>query len=466
MMVSGHWPWRGVCCGMLFLAAGAAAGQAAAGGWQAGVARAKITPEEPLWLAGYAARDREAEGALHDLWVKALAVRDASGHTAVLVTTDIIGYPKDMSDRIRDAIGREHGLARAQIVLSGSHTHSGPVLDNSLPDIYPTNAAQQEAIVQYTHRLEGIVAATVGAALADLAPAAIFTGSAVARFAVNRRNNREAEILQLHALEGPQDHAVPVLKAQRANGDIAAIVFGYACHATTLDGYQWCGDYPGFAQIDIETAYPGAAAMFFAGCGGDQNPLPRRSVALAQQYGRTLAAAVSCALESPMRALAPELHTAYHEVELAFEPPPTREELTDIIEKSEGYVRRWAERMRGMLDAGQSLPATYPYPVQAWRLGDQTVIVMGGEVVVDYAVKLKQLLGGDTVIMGYANDVMAYIPSRRVRLEGGYEGATAMRAYGQPAPWTDDVEDRVMGALRLVCAQIGRSFAGDHDSVK
>lgn len=446
-----------LCCGIL-LAMSAAMGQELSSGWQAGVARATITPQEPLWLAGYASRTHEAEGVLHDLWVKALAIRDAQGHTAVLITTDIIGYPREMSERIRDGIEAAHGLGRAQIILSGSHTHSGPVLNNSLPDIYPTNAAQQEAIVRYTRWLEGVVVETAGAALSALAPASIASGSGVARFAVNRRNNREAEAPQLFALEGPQDYAVPVLKVTRPDGDIAAVVFGYACHATVLDGYQWCGDYPGFAQIAVEEACPGTTAMFFAGCGGDQNPIPRRSVALARQYGATLAAAVACALESPMRALTPELRTAYQEVALAFETPPTREELSKIIEQSDGYVRRWAERMRGILDAGQPLPSNYPYPVQAWRLGEQAMAVMGGEVVVDYAIKLKQALGHDTIVMGYANDVMAYIPSHRVRMEGGYEGATAMHAYGLPSPWTEDVEGRVMGALQAVCAQAGLSF--------
>ena len=68
--------------------------------------------------------------------------------------------------------------------------------------------------------------------------------------------------------------------------------FGYACHPTVLDGYEWSGDYPGFAQIELEKSYPGTVAMFFQGTGADMNPLPRRTVPLAQQYGEELAAAV------------------------------------------------------------------------------------------------------------------------------------------------------------------------------
>ena len=119
----------------------------------------------------------------------------------------------------------------------------------------------------------------VGEALADLAPARLEMGEGRATFAVNRRNNREADVPALLAqgvpLKGPVDHAVPVLAVTRPNGRRAAILFGYACHPTTLSFTQWCGDYPGFAQIEVEASHPGALAMFVNTCGGDQNPLPR-----------------------------------------------------------------------------------------------------------------------------------------------------------------------------------------------
>ena len=67
------------------------------------------------------------------------------------------------------------------------------------------------------------------------------------------------------------------------------MVFGYACHCTVLGIYQFCGDYAGFAQSALEAKNPGSQAMFVAGCGGDQNPLPRKTVELAQRYGNELA---------------------------------------------------------------------------------------------------------------------------------------------------------------------------------
>ena len=430
--------------------------------WKAGVARCDITPQEPMWLAGYGNRDRPSEGTLHPLWAKALAVEDAEGHRAVLVTSDLLGFPKAMSDRIRDRLGDTFGLLRAQIILNGSHTHSGPVLEDSLYNIYPFEEDETEKIERYSRGLEDQIVALVGNALNSLVPARLFSANGVTRFAVNRRNNAETQILDNHDLKGPVDHAVPVLKVARDDGALLAVVFGYACHATTLNAYQWCGDYPGFAQLELEAAHPGAAALFFAGCGADQNPLPRRTVPLAQQYGRELAAAVERVLADPMKTLAPSLKAEYAEIELALSPPPNREELVQLARGQVGIPRRAAKRFLASLDQGEPLPVTYPYPVQLWRLGDQTVLSLGGEVVVDYAIALKGILGPDTFIMAFSNDLLGYVPSLRVLREGGYEGDTSQMEYELPSKWAEDIESRITSAVRELAAKTGMGENARH----
>jgi len=428
---------------------------APAEGWQAGVARVDITPEEPMWLAGYASRDHAAEGTLHPLWLKALALQDAEGRRAVLVTSDLLGFPKPASDRIRNRLKEGLQLDRAQIILSASHTHSGPVLDASLLCIYPMDAAELDKVKRYTARLEEQTVAAVEQAFAALEPVQLASANGVTRFAVNRRNNQEAKILETYDLNGPVDHAVPVIRVTGEAGSLKALVFGYACHGTTLSGYEWCGDYAGFAQIALEEAHPGATAMFFAGCGGNQNPLPRRSVALAKQYGEELAASVQRVLAEPLEPLDAALACAYRETELMLNDPPTREELVAMTKKGSDYMRRAAEEMIAILDAGRALRTSYPYPVAMWRLGKQTVVVMGGEVVVDYAIFAKQMLGHDTFVMGYANDVMSYIPSEVVLEEGGYEGDTSQFIYGMPAKWKTGIEAQVLGVIRDLAAQVG-----------
>ncbi len=424
------------------------AGRAEAGHWKAGVARSDITPQDTLWLAGYAARTHPATGTLTRLWVKVLALEDSLGHRAVLVTSDLLGFPKAISDTIRDRCQRRYGLTRSQILLNSSHTHSGPVLRGRHYVVYPLKREHIEAIDRYTDWLQDQIVETVGEALGGLEPARLRAGNGVVRFQVNRRNNGRLIPLELQeALFGPGQHDVPVLEVTRPDGTPVAVVFGYACHATVLNGYEWCGDYPGFAQIELEKDRRGTMALFVQGCAGDQNPLPRRSVPLARQYGRELAAAVERVLEEEnLRTLRPVLRTAYREIELALNPPPNKRELQEFAEKAEGWQLRWAKWMLRSFDP-RSAPSSYPYPIQIWQLDDQLLIALGGEPVIDYALELKRVFGQRTFVLGYSNDVMAYIPSTRVLREGGYEGASSQMAYLLPGTWGADVEHRILGAI-------------------
>jgi hypothetical protein len=227
------------------------------------------------------------------------------------------------------------------------------------------------------------------------------------------------------------------------------VVFGYACHATVLGFYQWSGDHPGFAQIAVEKMFPGAVALFWAGCGADQNPLPRRTVALAEDYGRQLAEGVKAVLDAPMNPLGGRLAAAYSEIPLAFADLPSRDQLVKDSTSTNRFTASRAKLLLAQLARDGSLRGSYPYPVQTWQLGpDLTWVALGGEVVVDYSLRLKKELGRNhTWVTGYANDVMAYIPSLRVLKEGGYEGGGAMVYYGLPTVWTPKVEESIVAAV-------------------
>ena len=129
--------------------------------WKAGTARARITPEKPLWMAGYAARTQPADGTLHDLWVKALSLEDPAGHRVVLVTLDLIGLPANMYDKICGQLESRCGLQRRQVMLNASHTHSGPVMRQALWDIYPLDDRQRAMIEEYSSSVEDTIVATV-----------------------------------------------------------------------------------------------------------------------------------------------------------------------------------------------------------------------------------------------------------------------------------------------------------------
>ncbi len=428
-------------------------------GWKAGVARRIITPQTPVWLAGYGSK-RPPDGKLHDLWMKALALEDAQGTRVVLITSDFQGVPKGMSDRVFEQLAARFGLDRSRVMLTFSHNHCGPRLGDDLVDYYPVEAEQVELVREYTELMITRCIELVGEALDRLAPATLHTGEGQTTFAVNRRNNREEDVPALLAqgskLNGPVDHSVPVLKLAGPEGSLLAVLFGYACHPTTLSFFTWCGDYPGFAQLELERNHPGATAMFVNTCGGDQNPLPRRSVELCQKYGNLLATAVEDVLRQPLVPLSSSVETAFEIVELPYLQTVTRDELHALLNDGNVIRGRWAARMLQKLDAGETFPATYPYPVHAWLLGDETLFIgMGAETVVDYALRFKQEFGRSTWVCGYTDDMIAYIPSRRVWDEGGYEGGANLFEYGRPAlRWAGDIEERIAATVHKLANRV------------
>lgn len=427
--------------------------------WKAGLAKAVITPEKAVWLAGYGTK-RVPAGKLHDLWMKALALEDADGKRAVLITSDFQGVPKSMSDVAFERMKMEFGLTREQVMFTFSHNHCGPRLGDDLVDYYPIEAEQVELVEEYTKLMIDKVVALVGDALQNLQPAKLHTCEGKATFAVNRRNNKEAEVAALIAkgtpLVGPVDHSVPVLTVTRPNGDLAAILFGYACHPTTLNFMQWCGDYPGFAQLEIEKQHPGAMALFVNTCGGDQNPLPRRSIELCQKYGHELAVGVAEALRQPQQPIGNRLRVAFEMIDLPYLKTVARADLHPLLQDSNAVRARWAARMLQKLDAGEKFAAAYPYPLHAWQLGREMLIIgQGAETVVDYALRFKKEFGPGTWVCGYADDMISYIPSRRVWEEGGYEGGSNLFEYGRPAfRWAGDIEDRISLAVQKLVKQV------------
>jgi neutral ceramidase len=432
----------------------------AADAWKAGVAKVNITPETYMWMAGYAARTKPADSKMTDLWAKALVLEDAGGKRAVLVTLDLVGIERGLSKPLCEKLQKKYGLDRSQIALNCSHTHSGPVVARNLRPMheYSLDKPQQELIHQYADQLEAKVIDVVGQAISKLAPAKLEWGSGSTGFAVNRRNNKADEVPKLRAagmLKGPSDHEAPVLAIKSTDGKLLAAACGYACHATVLDGYEWSGDYPGYFQIEFEKAHLGAIALFWAGCGADQNPLPRRQRELAEKYGQQLAAATNEVLAGPLTPVTGGLTTSYVEIPLAFAKLPTRDELTAQTNDTNKYIAMRAKMLLEDIDAGKPLSQTYPYPIQMWRLGDNVQwFFLGGEVVVDFAIRIKaEQRGPKTWVAGYSNDVMAYIPSRRVLTEGGYEGGGAMVYYGQPTIWSEQVENQIMAEVSRQAAK-------------
>lgn len=424
-------------------------------GWKAGVAKIVITPDEPTWMAGYASRNKPSEGKVHDLYARAVAIEDAKGMRIVLVTTDLIGFPRALAEGVAKRAEKQFRLPRNQLLLTSTHTHTGPVLAQSLRGSYDLTVEQISAIEKHTASLQDKVVTVIGSAISRLAPATLSFGRSAAHFGVNRREPTPTGVRLGINKEGPVDPDVPVLAIESAQGRLSGVIFSYACHNTTLSGdfYQFCGDYSGFAQQTLENSYPETTALFVMGCGGDINPQPRGQLQFAAQHGEALAQSVKSALGRSTKPVRGRLKARLERFNIPLAPAPSREQFQARLSDKDVFVRRHAERMLARLDRDGKLLSKYPYAVQVIQFGEGlTLVALAGEVVVDYALRLKRELGEDGLwVAAYSNDVFAYIPTARILKEGGYEPERSMIYYDLPGPFSPEVEQIIVEKVhRLV----------------
>ena len=421
---------------------------ASAAEWQVGVARTDITPREMLWMAGFAGREHPPVGTLQPLMAKALLIEDSRAQRIVIVTLDLIGdnFPRRFSEAVARRVQQLTGIERKSILFNFSHSHGGPVtsINDGALVTYGLSAQQCAAVDRYTQVVQDKLVALIVEASKTLHPARLAYGRSQATFAMNRRKSRNPD--------GPVDFTVPVLRVSDEDDKLLAVVFGYACHATSLssDIYQYHGDYPGFAQAALETTHPGITAMFMAGCGGDINADPRGTLELSRKHGNSLAAAVDSTLVKKMSRLNGPLAVAFDRVDLPFVDPPSREELKNRIGQGDIFEQRLTKLLIKRIDEQGAIESKYAYPVQVVRFGDDlTLVAMGGETVVDYALRIRREFDGNGLwVAGYSNEVFAYIPSERVLAEGGYEAGGAMKYFGIHGPFKPGVEDRVIGLVK------------------
>jgi hypothetical protein len=442
--------------GILLLAFAAAPdAHAAEMPWKAGLATVRITPEIPVPMAGYASRTKPFERVEQDIYAKALALEDGEGHRAVLVTTDLLGLSRAVAEPVCERIQEATKLVRSQILLNSAHTHSAPMLGD--PDRTESGVAPEDAlhIVAYTRSLQDKLVQVATQAWSRLEPAQLSWGSGVAHFAMNRREFTPRGVILGVNARGLVDRTVPVLRIDTAEGKLRAILFGYACHNTTLTqtNYNLCGDYAGFAQAFIEERQPGAQSMFMIGCGGDANPYPRGTMADARENGATLGREVCRVLDGPLRPLHGPLTCVFDQARLPLQQL-TRAEL-ERMTNGPSWQAGNAKAMLAKLDRGEKLAMTYEAPVAVWQFGsDLTLVGLSGEVVVDYVPLIERAIGPLQLwISAYCNDVFGYFPSARVLQEGGYECRGLYTTEGFFAP---SAQDALVTKVRELAQRAGR----------
>jgi len=424
-----------------------------------GVAVVDITPDYPIRMVGYESRKTESDGIASRLKARALAIGgddEAQGGPAVLVAVDNCAVGSKVTEEVAARLNKKVKLSRDRFVVCSTHTHCAPGLSSGLDFIFsnPLPADQKAHIDRYTSGLTDAMERAALDALAARAPASLAWGQGRVGFAANRRVLKDGRWVGFGVNpNGPIDHSVPVLRATGADGKVKAVLFGYACHCTTLGGEfnKICGDWAGYACDEIEQQSPGAVALAIIGCGADANPEPRRGLDDAKQHGLAAGREVDRLVKSTLPPLPGRIQSRFRKIELPLEPAPGRAKLEEQT-KVRGAAGFLARTLIERLDRGESLPTTVPYVVQTWCFGDDMAMVfLAGEVVVDYALRLKWEIDQERLwIAAYSNDVPCYIPSRRVLSEGGYEADFSMIYYGHPSRFAAATEDVIIQAVHAI----------------
>jgi putative membrane-bound dehydrogenase-like protein len=426
-----------------------------------GAAKVDVTPEYPVRLSGYGSRRAESEGVAQKLWVKALAIGGDDGDgPAVLLTLDNCGVTTKITETVAARLKEKAGVRRERIVICVSHSHTAPCLTDWAPFIFGSQIPDehQQHIDRYTGEVTDKLTQVALEALANRRPARLSWGTGKVGFAVNRRVLKDGVWGGFGVQsDGPVDHSLPILAAKDNNGKLIAVLANYACHCTTLGGdfNQICGDWSGYAQEYIEEANPGAVSLITIGCGADANPNPRASkLELCQQHGRALADEVQRLLKTQLTPLDPRLDCRLTHVELPFDTLPTKEQWQEKA-KQAGAPGYHAQQFLARLERGEQIPKTLSYPMGTWTFGkDLAMVFLGGEVVVDYAMRMKEEFDSTKLwITAYSNDVVCYIPSKRILREGGYEADYSMIYYARPTRFADDVEQIIIDAVQKLLPQ-------------
>ncbi len=440
-----------------------------------GTAKVVITPPVGVELAGFIARTTPMVGVHDELHARAL-VWSGTGtldDAVALVTLDVVDLNAGTVAAIRAWATAQIGIPGERIGVACTHTHGGPA----------TLGGRWLGRVDADYL--ALLPRLVGGAIAQAARCLEPTTPAYAC------GHEETVGKNRRVPAGVRDPDVPTLRFQRDDGTIAALLLSYACHPVTLgpDNLLATADYPGYAMRALEAIYPGALVAFATGCCGQINTGHTsrdgvrgrgqhwRTFDEAERLGRIIAGAAMQATEGRARAAvarrdapaptrAVPVGAARRTLGMPLLPRIPDDELARLAgewradrdrlgggEGSPGLIAQydvwleWAEAAR----SGR-LPAMVEAEVQVLTLGDTALVLLPGEMFVEFGLAIKERAAGRNVVtIAYANGTPGYIPHRSAYPEGGYEVSEAFRYYGYPACFAPEAgEGLVEAALALL----------------
>lgn len=424
-----------------------------------GVASVDVTPPVGSKLAGFAARTADSTGVYLPLRAVVTAITDrAADRTVVIVSVEWLGF-YDNTDDVRALIEAATGVPPDHILLCGTHTHCGPPVRQHIDADCRTGI--DAPFLQASFKK---IAATARTALDRRQPARLRSSVGWCGFAHSRRRpDGKGGVTWNPTLDAPHDHSVPILRCEDETGRLLHLMFSYAAHPTSAGAIlEIGGDYAGFAMRELETSL-GCTSAFLLGCAGDQKPFnpsrgddgfPAYPLPEVKAFGLQLAEAVSREVAhgrwfdvaGPMVAQTRkvELHTTV----LA------RADYAAWLDSDNEFFTRWARDHVALLDRGDTPETRVAFELHTITFGSSLVLVgMTGEMSAEYGLRMVKELGRDFTQVwpiGYANEIVGYVPAERQLPEGGYEVFANMQYIGKPGPYASGTEDRIFAAVRAM----------------
>ena len=442
------------------------------------VRKRNMTPDHPVFLAGFGARTKKSEGVLDELYVKTVLLRN---HRDLLVIAlDALGCDRGFTDGIKTHLGERFGLLPEQILIQFSHTHASVYLTGEHPELRRGNYSMgqegwsddPDAIdytedIQYYRKLRDAIAEMTAQCMDDLQDGELSIGFGKSMAAVNRRLVTDRGVRMAPNGEAEIDRDLTVLSIHNREGELRAILFSIACHPTAMGpgNNKISAEFVGRACRRLEEAHPGAVAFFLQGCAADLKPAksaeggsftalsPEQMYAagdeLADETERVIRAAAFQPVSGPF-------DTALTEVLLDIEAM----ELTDIERwaRSQGaYYERAVSRLQRLAEQGK-IKTSYSLAIQAWQLSDNVrLIALESEIPTGYSLRLKTLFPDQKlIVLGYSNSVYTYIPTETILEQGGYEADHPLTA-GFAGRFAKGTEEKIIRAADRLCSSLGKS---------
>ena len=398
-----------------------------------------ITPEGPVWLAGFANRHEPSSGIHRRLFSACLAIKDFSD-VCCIIANDLLELSVDDVAAIRDEIVRETPLTADRIFIHSIHTHAAPTL-SAVQLALPEHEANRRYHDQVLKKIAANAIWTVNY-LSDYRDCRLMAGQGVGHLGICRR---PGAVVPTPA-EDPGIPLVVIEFEDVTTGQPYVTMINYACHPVVLyaDNRAVSSDYVGAAREYLETVRRDRV-MFLNGAAGDIDPRPPlgHDPAVADAAGIALgheAAAI------PLREIVADgLTVAMAEVELPFQYPAQTAafldaevqrktmEKTDFTDWTE-HLRHWGEYMKNKL-AREGLPAGRKTRIGALKIGDVVWFFSQGEIFSGYQDLIRAEFPNRIIsFSGYTNGKTGYLPDAAAFAAGGYEVEQAYVYVYEPSP--------------------------------